>query len=234
MDHAIPTHPIGRPAPISYGYFLLTEGKVVLMDRRGNSYNLEYVNVGAAWGRAEDGSVKLPRPEVRDPTTDAVIVEGDLVVILFMDGNYSRPIVWGVVRSFAENTATLPYAHDADPADLLANKLRGRLRGNLDETLGDLNPLIEEVRWEVNETPGAATVKVTQYVETAKVLPISAAEFTLRGETFLTDLQTSLTEIIAFAAGLGVPLPSTTILSTNIATSLLAGAPYRSTTMKVE
>lgn len=232
-DWSIPAHAAGRPAPITYGRFIRVDDTVVLVDRRGNRYSLDYVNIIAGfWGRSEDGVVKLPRPWVYVPGTDEVLIEGDIVLILFMDGNYQRPMVLGAARAFGENTAGLPYAYDADD-DALANKLRARLR-NLDDTLGDNAPVLAEVRWSIHDTPGVARVEATGHVETKKVIPVVPPEAVLRSEAYLADFQASLTEIIAAFGALGVSLPSTTALAANVATSIAVGAPYRSTTLKAE
>lgn len=62
----------------------------------------------------------------------------------------------------------------------------------------------------------------------------SAAEQVILGKTFLTDLQSSLTEISTALSALGVPLPNTTTLLSNIASSLSANSPYLTPRLKVQ
>lgn len=62
----------------------------------------------------------------------------------------------------------------------------------------------------------------------------TAAEPFILGTTFLTDLQSSLTEISTALTALGVPLPNTTTLLGNIASSLSGNAPYLTPRLKVQ
>jgi hypothetical protein len=54
------------------------------------------------------------------------------------------------------------------------------------------------------------------------------------GETFLSDLQSSLSEISAALVGLGIQTPSTDSLIANISSSRLFGTPYLSSTLESE
>lgn len=235
-DRTIPSHPRGRPTWVTTGRFVQNADKVVLVDRSGNTYALEYVNIiHGAWGRRADGQVKLPRPWVYEAVTEKVLVEGDILVIFFMDGNSHRPIVMGAARSFEapEDEVVpfdLPENHYSDGAD--PNALLGRLRA-VNPTTG-----IEtgDVRWTVHQAAvGKVTLAMSAFAELAHVVPITDPEWVPKGQALLTDLQTSLTEIIAAFAALGVPLPNTSALVANIVTSLTpVGAPYLSTTLKTE
>lgn len=62
----------------------------------------------------------------------------------------------------------------------------------------------------------------------------TAAEPFILGTTFLTDLQSSLTEISTALTALGVPLPNTTALLGNLASSLSGNAPYLTPRLKVQ
>jgi hypothetical protein len=232
-DRSIPSHPAGRPFAVSRGVFCKQVDRTILLDKAANTYHPYWVSIiPSFWGRSEDGNVKLPRPEVR--LGDEIIVEGDEVVILYLGGNYQLPIVLGASRKFGTNTAGLPYDHSADPTDPLANKLRGRLRW-LDEVTGDKAAAPPEARWSVHETvPGVVQLLTSVYTEVGHVVPLADRQYAMRADSFLTDLLASLTEIIAAFAALGVALPATTTLQTNVSTSIAAGAPYRSTSVKVE
>lgn len=62
----------------------------------------------------------------------------------------------------------------------------------------------------------------------------SSAEPVILGKTFLTDLQSSLTEISTALTALGIPLPNTTTLLSNLSSSLSADSPYLTPRLKVQ
>jgi len=117
MDATIPQHPVGRPMAASYGWFVRCGDRVVLRDRRGNDYALRQVSiVQGGFGFDVEGVSKLPRPEVIDPTTGAVIVRGDRVLILWLDGNPTTPVVLPGVRSLrADDFLPVDHSSGADP-----------------------------------------------------------------------------------------------------------------------
>lgn len=62
----------------------------------------------------------------------------------------------------------------------------------------------------------------------------SSAESVILGKTFLTDLQSSITEISTALTALGVPLPNTTSFLSNLASSLSSDSPYLTPRLKVQ
>lgn len=61
-----------------------------------------------------------------------------------------------------------------------------------------------------------------------------STEAVVRGETFLSELGDSLSEISAALKGLGIPTPNTDRVIANIAVSELTGEPYLSSTLESE
>lgn len=248
-DPTIPVHRKGRPSLLTFGKFVDFEDTVKLVDRHGNVYDQNWVQVVTGfWGFDEDGSAKLPRPWRYAPGTDQVLVKGDMVLIFFLDGNPHRPVVMGSVRSFSSSgDAEIPDTFDFSTAEAKSasqNTLKGRLR-LVDLDAGDVafeaakgTPASPEVRWSLHaEGDGIADLQTTHYAQIRKVVPIVPVEAALRAETFASDLATSLGEVSAALVALGTPPASLINLTAMIAAltaSLTAGAPYISTTLKVE
>jgi len=61
-----------------------------------------------------------------------------------------------------------------------------------------------------------------------------SAEPMILGRTFLTDLQSSLTEISTALTAIGIPLPNTTTLLSSLSESLTSNSPYLTPRLKVE
>lgn len=121
-DPTIPRHRLGgrRRGP-TYGWFVDLGSRIVLRDNRGVTYQLPRVNLlSGTWGFDREGCAKLPRPFKYDSHGN-VEVEGDQVVIWFIDGHPSRPLVQGGVRKLAgDDYYPRLDADDADPNRLAA------------------------------------------------------------------------------------------------------------------
>lgn len=120
------------PRPPTYGWFSETrQGGIVLEDRWGNVWSLNHVSIlCGSFGWEAEGVAKLPRVR-RFDSADKIIIEGDRVLIDFVDGNPKTPVVRGGLRSTACD-AFLPYNHADTEADTDENRLALRLR-QLDE-----------------------------------------------------------------------------------------------------
>ena len=79
--------------PVS-GWFERTGDTVRLVATNGRTWSLERVSFLQRFGGRGEGETKLPRPRERDPS-GAVLVPGDMVLILFTDGNPNSPVVVG-------------------------------------------------------------------------------------------------------------------------------------------
>jgi hypothetical protein len=109
------------------GWFARTAGgSLFLESNRGNRWTLDFVSIlQGTWGSIDnsEGVTKLPRPREYDKD-GKVVVEGDRVVIDFLEGDPSMPIVRGGVRGVRTNDF-FPYNQSAAAADF--NRLGGRL-----------------------------------------------------------------------------------------------------------
>jgi len=122
-----PHNPRGKKAHTTVGWLARTgDGALVLESHRGATWPLEFVSIMQGMygsGDNTEGMSKLPRERVYDGQ-GAVIIEGDRVIINFLDGNSSLPIICGGVRG-VKVSSFLPYNTERDGAD--ANRLAGRL-----------------------------------------------------------------------------------------------------------
>jgi len=127
-----PQHgPGGRKAYPMVGWFArLRTGALVLESYKGHTWPLQHVSIcQGTWGSIDnsEGVTKLPRPREYD-ADGGTVVAGDRVMIDFLNGNYSTPIVRGGVRGVSANDF-FPYTQDTTGADV--NRLAMRL-GPLD------------------------------------------------------------------------------------------------------
>lgn len=234
--------------------------RVVLLDDLGNGYELERCTIlMGTWGGAEEGVQKLPRVELRD-SSGAVLVPGDRVLILHVQGNPRRPVVLAGVRPLG--------AHDflarLHGADVDQNALRVRLRAT--DSTGVAGGRVD---LEAGASAGGAvSLKVTDEVEiragpdpdaaTAATLVLSAAGLevasggaavpALLGRTFLQSLQTWNAGITTFLAALATDATNPavqaaavamqtihTAFATQVSTSVSAsGAPLLSATLTTD
>jgi hypothetical protein len=119
--------PRGRQAKTTTGWFVFAaDGSVALQTRRGHQYALKWVSICQGfWGDVANGEGVSKLPRVREFDADGnVTVAGDRVVIDFLEGDSSMPIVRGGVRGISQDDF-LPYNHERDGAN--TNRLGGRL-----------------------------------------------------------------------------------------------------------
>jgi len=229
-DPTIPRHDARRPRTVTSGWFVDYGDRVVLRDRWGNTWAEESVSiVQGGFGYKEDGAQKLPRPYTYD-ANGGVVVEGDVVVIDFLDGNPKTPLVLGGVRS-AKDAGFLSRGYQDEDAPY--NRMAARLRA-LDTSGG----VVGEARLEVHASGDEGGVKLSA---TAKLELLVASDLdseaspirvtiadgivtvegggltepVLKATTFQADLAASLTEVSAALGALGLPAVNTGTLSTN-------------------
>lgn len=101
VDPTIPRHTSRSGAPPALpprvGWVERRGDDLHLVDELGNRWPWPtYSLLGGAWGFREDGVAVQPRPHQLD-ATGAVVVEGDKVLIQFIDGSARRPVVTGSI-----------------------------------------------------------------------------------------------------------------------------------------
>jgi hypothetical protein len=110
----------------TYGWFVDYGDRVVLVDRRGNVYNPEWVSIQhGGWGFDGEGFAKLPRPRKIDMTTGEKVIDGDRVLIFFLEGDPRLVVVTAGFRSVKADD-WLPYNHQSTGAN--PNALRARVQ----------------------------------------------------------------------------------------------------------
>lgn len=219
-DPTIPKHDTRRPRSLTSGWFVDYGDAVVLRDRWGNTWAEASVSiVQGGFGYKEDGAQKLPRPFKYD-ANGGTIIEGDVVLIDFLDGNPKTPVVVGGVRSAKESGfLARGYGDEQAPYNRLAVRLRAL------DTAGAVSG---EVRLDVHKpgNEGGAKLSATTRLELlvtddldteAAAIRITIAdgkvtveaggltEPVLKATTFQTDLAAGLTEVTAALSALGLP-----------------------------
>ena len=97
---------------------------MLLTDTRGNTWTAAQVGIcQGGFGFDSEGVEKLPRPSLYDATGEVELVQGDRLIIDFINGNSHRPFVRGGVRSLA--ATDLAPNHAASGASV--NRLRLRV-----------------------------------------------------------------------------------------------------------
>jgi len=124
-DPTIPRHRARGTRGVTTGRLVYyNETTIALRDKHGNSWSLSSVSFAVGhWGSVHEGVEKLPRPWRYDEKGQAT-VRGDLLLVDFVDGDPSLPIVLGVVRSTTP-TDFLAYNHRGTGGK--SNRLRLRL-----------------------------------------------------------------------------------------------------------
>jgi hypothetical protein len=86
------------PGPVE-GILVDYGSKLVLRDSRGNTWDQDRVRLLAGdFGSCRDGTERAPRAWVFDQGSGSVLVEGDLLLIDFLDGDADKPFIRGGVR----------------------------------------------------------------------------------------------------------------------------------------
>lgn len=226
---------------------------VMLIEPRNRTI-LKKVSVAKLSSGLNDGDVYVPTPSSksinggqllvsaegnltqRGLLTRATDFDGDFVIVGFMANDLNQPIILGQIEH--PRTNIRPQFTDATKY-----KRRTVVRG---ASFGVTNGGDVEVDLRATggeTTPSGALVSdpltgnLDIRLKTAAAVTINGGgtpERTILGETLLTDLQASLTEIQTALAGLGIPLPNTAVLIGKITTSLSAGAPLLSNNLKTD
>lgn len=227
-----------RFAGITMGWVVRRGQSVYLLARNGTKYQLARCSfMQGSFGFDQEGMAKLPRPRVLD-TAGNVLSEGDMVLVLFADGNPNQPIVQGGARSVTSHDF-LPHTYDAQgggynrlavrvaPQDDNGRELgsvelevaaddKGSIGLELSDDLtarakGDTALTVDgKLTITVGQGAGALTITVDGGVATVG----DTAQPVPLGTSFFAQLAGALTEI---AAGLAL------IPSTNTVTTALAG-----------
>lgn len=247
-----------RALPPTYGWFVQQGERVVLFARSGASWSLDRVSIiQGGWGYDTEGVSKLPRPMLLD-AQNAVVVQGDRVLIQFLDGNDKRPIVQAGARS-VNTTDFLPYNHGRAGAD--ANRLAARLRprdaagavvGQVDlQAAFDRKGQVELLASEAIELAVSADVeaittalsKTRVRIESDGLDVLGATGVTdqvILGRAFLAQLAAGLTDVQTVLTGFGIPALQLAALIAACTTSLTSGssqpggAPYLSEKTRTE
>jgi len=234
---------------LTLGVFVqFRDGKIRLVDYDHNVYDLTRVRLAqGTWGDNVEGVQKLPRVQVRDAQSGAVLVQGDQVLIGFLRGQPRTPYVLGGVRPAGDHDV-LARDHAVEGADqnalkvlLVARDGEGTEGGRVYVEAGAgaggavLVQATQGVTVQVSDPIGAAgALELDLAPDKATVSKGGATEPVPLGRTLLTDLQSALTEISGYLNGLGLVTPNTLAMIGKITTSLAAGGPYLSTTLDTE
>lgn len=216
-----------------------------LISNRGNDWSAERITwTSGSFGFGVDGVERHPRAWKYDPS-GAVLVEGDMLVIHFIDGDPEAPIISGGVRSLRPADAFFTTPAVGGDSNRFAARLAaldgaGAVSGHVEvEALHDGNVL--EVRVGGGKFSGprtrilidatAGTISVGKGAETHQV-PF--------GEVIVQALADLAADVIAVNTAIPTltPVPPPALKATQIladaAASLSAGAPMLSTIVKVE
>lgn len=262
-DPTIPRHGRQRSRTMTSGWFVDYGDRVVLRDRWGNTWARESVTLmQGMFGFNDDGARKAPRPYKYDARGE-IEVEGDQVVIDFLDGNPKLPVVLGCVVGPKEGFLPRGFQDDTAPYNRLAVRLRA---------LDAAGEVVGEIRFDTHGAAGAGVASF-QATKTLELLIAEDLDDTSRGYlrltmtdgtvvidvggdaqpvilgiSFLTDLKTWLDAIdtLVLACGSATTAPQiATAFSTfapfhssfkvNVGSSVsLEGAPYLSEVTKTE
>jgi hypothetical protein len=181
------------------------------------------------------------------PVTSAEDMDGDWVLVGFLANDLNQPVILGSMTH-----PRVQVARKASIADVPAWKTRRIIRGwsigvkkdgnaHVDASAATAGVIIPGATGLNTETPavpvaGNLTVKMAPgTVTTIEDSVASAPKRVILGETFLTQLAASLTEISSVMTAFGFPTTQTSALIANINTSLSAqGLPLLSLHLKVD
>jgi hypothetical protein len=192
-DPGIPRKPPPRGrrqvAHTTVGWFArLRNGELKLESKQGNRWRLDQVSILAgSWGSIDniEGVSKLPRPREYDKD-GKVTVPGDRVVIDFVDGDGSKPLVRGGVRGLKPDDF-LPRTDTKDEG-VDYNRLAGRLAPR--DADGNIVGFVE---WEAAHSNTAAL--------RLSLIPASEAEGVPPGARTFVSMDMDGTIQIATASG---------------------------------
>ena len=198
-DPTIPRHRRVRQARTTFGRFVDYGDNVLLADRHGNTWVLASVTVlSGGFGFREDGVERLPRPWKYD-AAGVVVVEGDMVVIDFLDGDCRCPLVRGGIRGVQPN-AFFAYNHEAAGAKGAGwNRLRARLTAR-----DDTGALLGEVRFKLlDDDLGSMVLQATDSLR-IEVGPVDAPTATITVEAGVVTLDGTTVKLGASAGDVAV------------------------------
>lgn len=247
-DPTLARHDRRRPRQLTSGWFVDYGSEVVLRDRWGNVWSRASVSiVQGGFGYAEDGAQKVPRPFKYDAQGNTVI-EGDVVLIDFLDGNPKTPVVLGGVRS-ARATGFLSRGHHDEKAPY--NRLRVRLRA-LDVDGNEVG----DARVDIHGDDGEGSIRVSATAKLQLLVssdldggsPIrltvadgkvtveggGTTEPVLLGRTYTADELKALTQVSAGLASMGLPVTDVAAFVASLTAAGTAGTPYLSQKLEAE
>lgn len=236
----LPTHTPGTGLHVlRYGWLVDRGGEINLVDNTGETYPLANVSVQqGAWGYDHEGVAKLPRPYVHDGS-GKVVVQGDKVLIQFLNGNPRTPVITGGVRRLDVQNSTLPARHDKTGAN--PNRLTLRLAplGDAGEELGEV--LVElaaddkgsvaatvsdtvegdvgtSVELRVGDPDGATPKLVANLVQGLMTVGRSdgTARVLVQGEGYIDDEAKAILQLYTLLAGLGLVAPDAQLFATKL------------------
>lgn len=193
------------------------------------------------WSNASEGWSRPPRPWKYDPA-GGVLVAGDHLLVVYLDGNPSKPVLIPGWPSLAPDDPEVlpPRPTDADPNParvrmVARDPASGAMTGHVDVRALDGGNAIElsvggpafGVGLRLLLDFDAGQIKMGRGAETHRV-PL--------GDMIAKALQTLAQDLLTVAAAVPVvpPPPGTTQLLIDASTSLAAGAPLLSTVVTIE
>lgn len=249
MDPTIPRGPMVR---------LVTGPRIGKLVWKGDKSVWLTLDDGSRWAPGHysivqgfsDGLTNLPRPW-RYNDSDEVVVEGDQVLVDFIQGSAKLPVVRGVVRKVGEKEGDLIYDY--------RNGHVGNEKRGVHVRRGDDGAEQGRVVWKLNESGGDVELSATQVVVKIDGVTLTIADKKLvisnggtdepmvLGLTFLSDLSSWLTAFATFltssaadstmspgvaAAATAMQTPNGDFLAKVSASTSAPGAPHLSTTSR--
>lgn len=232
------------------GYLIDYGDRVVLYDMRGNDWSADRISwVGGAFGYGVDGVERQPRA-YKFGTGGQVLVEGDQVVIIFTDGNPEAPMIAGGVRKIRspEEASADPF-FSAQPIGGDPNPLKARVAARdpvSDAITGhvELECFTNGNQLEIRiggSVLGGPKLRVLLDFDTGNIALGKGAELhpIPLGDAIVSALADLAADIATTAAAVPVvlpipPLPGAAQVALDCTESLINGAPFLSSVVKVE
>lgn len=213
----------GYRAAMTEGWLVDYGKRVVLADTNGRTWSQDQIRMACGtFGFAADGTERAPRPYVYEGSK--VIVQGDHLLIHFLDGDPQAPVVIGGVRpieaSSDGNFSGEPHA--ADPNRLFARQ-RAVSAAGVQTAYAELDFPGDSPKLELRVGgPTTAAALRAEFDHTAQTIKIGGgAELRLVNENLFADLNSALQEISAALVALGT-LPAALAKTTLLIAALTA------------
>jgi hypothetical protein len=196
--------------------------RLVLQAEDGNNWDASRVRMlSGAFGSAIDGVERGPRPWKFGPSNE-VLVQGDVVVIEFLDGKTTRPFIRGGVRPLVPVDEGY-FARQ--PIGQNPNRWAMR-QVQLDEVGTETGAFDMEVfrsdseqQVEISVRVGGARCRILLdgKAGTISIGDGSETERVILGDDYLTDYQTVVDDLIAVGIAAGAPTPGAVAVSGKLA-----------------